>query len=164
MEQYFEITKESSHYKEYFDYLEADEACEKSVKSFLDENGIHTDYYAVFREALYIDDNPDNREKYGNQLMKHSVDGVVAFKKSSKIGRAWNELSIKGAYEPHVSFFFSDSSRSSRTRLFHVGEKLYCSIDCLERSTKVNTPQGFIEMKASEFFKIIEDAENANEN
>ena len=37
MEQYFEITKQSSRYKEYFDYLEADEACRKVVKEFIEE-------------------------------------------------------------------------------------------------------------------------------
>lgn len=34
----------------------------------------------------------------------------------------------------------------------------------MNRSTKVKTPQGFIEMKASEFFKIIEDVENDDED
>ena len=48
MEQYFEITSQSSHYKEYFDYLEADEACRKAVKKFIEENNIHTEHYAVF--------------------------------------------------------------------------------------------------------------------
>lgn len=160
MEQYFEITNESSHYKEYFDYLEADEACRKAVKAFLEENNIHTEYYAIFGEALYIDDNQENRDKYGNQLKKYGEDRTVAFKKTSKIGRAWTESGIKEVHKPHVSFFFVNPSRSSRSRLFHVGEKLYCSIDCMGRSTKVKTPQGFIEMKASEFFKIIEDVEN----
>lgn len=38
MEQYFEITKQSSRYKEYFDYLEADEVCRKAVKKFRPAN------------------------------------------------------------------------------------------------------------------------------
>lgn len=156
MEQYFEITKESAHYKEYFDYLEANEACKKSVKSFFNENNIHTNCHVIFREALYIDDNPENREKYGNQLMKHSIDGVVAFKKKSKIGRAWIKSGIKRVNKLNASSFFAIPSYSStKTRLFHVGEKLYCRINCLERNTKVNTPQGFIEMKASEFLKLL---------
>ena len=50
MEQYFEITKQSSRYKEYFDYLEADEACRKAVKKFIEENNIHTEHYAVLEE------------------------------------------------------------------------------------------------------------------
>ena len=36
--------------------------------------------------------------------------------------------------------------------------------DCMNRSTKVKTPQGFIEMKASEFFKIIEEEENEEQD
>ena len=36
MEQYFEITSQSSHYKEYFDYLEADEACIKALNKFIE--------------------------------------------------------------------------------------------------------------------------------
>lgn len=164
MEQYFEITSQSSRYKEYFDYLEADEACRKAVKKFIEENNIHTEHYAVFGGALWIDNNQENREKYGNQLKKDGDDGLAAFKKTSKIGRAWTGLGIKEVHKPHVSFFFVDPSYSSRTRLFHVGEKLYCSIDCMNRSTKVKTPQGFIEMKASEFFKIIEDVENDDED
>lgn len=163
MEQYFEITNQSSRYKEYFDYLEADEACRKAAKEFLEENNIHTKYYAIFGGALCIDDNQKNRDKYGNQLKKYGENRTVAFKKTSKIGRAWTESGIKGVHKPHVSFFFADASYSTRTRLFHVGEKLYCSIDCMDRSTKVKTPQGFIEMKASEFYKIVEDVENDDE-
>ena len=160
MEQYFEITKESSHYKEYFDYLEADEACEKSVKSFLDENGIHTDYYAISRDKLWIDDTEENRNQFGSQLTKYGEQGLVAFKKTSKIGKKWTMLNVKKVRKPFVPFFFSDVYGKSHSRLFHVVKKLYCSIDCPERDTKVNTPQEFIEMKASEFFKIVEEQED----
>ena len=109
MEQYFEITSQSSHYKEYFDYLEADEACRKAVKKFIEENNIHTEHYAVFGGALWIDNNQENREKYGNQLKKDGDDGLAAFKKTSKIGRAWTGLGIKEV--PIRSLWRSTESR-----------------------------------------------------
>ncbi len=96
MEQYFEITNQSSHYKEYFDYLEADEACRKAVKEFIEENNIHTEHYAVFGGALWIDNNQENREKYGNQLKKDGDDGLAAFKKTNgqNLRYYWNYFNV----------------------------------------------------------------------
>lgn len=97
MEQYFEITKQSSCYKEYFDYLEADEVCRKAVKKFIEENNIHTEHYAVFGGALWIDNNQENREKYGNQLKKDGDDGLAAFKKTSKNRQSVDWIGNKGS-------------------------------------------------------------------
>lgn len=77
---------------------------EKQVKKFIEENNIHTEHYAVFGGALWIDNNQENREKYGNQLKKDGDDGLAAFKKTSKIGRAWTGLGIKEVHKPAVSF------------------------------------------------------------
>jgi len=43
---------------------------------------------------------------------------------------------------------------STSSRLFAIGDKVYCSF---KSEYNFTNPEGFIELKASEFFKIVED-------
>lgn len=158
MEQCFEITKESREYDNYFKYLADKEACREIINRFFNDNNIKSDKYSVGRGKLWILNNPANQEQFGSQLAKDSENGLVAFKKNSQIGRAWSALNVKTPNKPFVPFFFDDGGIGRmNTRLFHVDDRVYCSIECIDYNTKFTTPIGFIEMKVSEFFKVIED-------
>ncbi|WFR64172.1 hypothetical protein P9222_08345 [Paenibacillus amylolyticus] len=56
--------------------------------------------------------------------------------------------------KPYVPFYFRGFGGGRiRSRLFEIDGTVYCSLDPFEG----DPPEGFVEMKASEFFKVIED-------
>ncbi len=158
MEQYFEIPNTSNHYKEYFDWFEKDEKNKMHVKNFFKRFDITTNRYAIYDGKLWIEDCKENRNKFGKQLAVKGKNGVVPFKKTSKIGKAWSALNIQEARKPFVGFFFPQCIGRIRSRLFHVKNKVFCSIECVDYDVQVKNAE-FIEMKASEFFKIVEGEE-----
>ena len=157
MEQYFEITKKSIEYDNYFSYLSDANVCREIVDKFFTDHNIVSDTYSVDGGKLWISDNSVNRVHFESQLSKDSRNGLVAFRKNSHIGRAWNALSVKVPNKPFVPFFFNGGLGRMRTRLFHVNERVYCSIEGVDYDMKFTAPVGFVEMKASEFFKVLED-------
>lgn len=157
MEQYFEITRKSIEYDNYFSYLSDSNVCREIVNQFFSDHNITSDTYSVDCGKLWISDNSANREKYGSQLSKDSRSGLTAFKKNSPIGRAWKALNVEVPNKPYVPFFFNGGLGKIRTRLFHVNDRVYCSIEAVDYDIKFTAPFGFIEMKASEFFKALED-------
>lgn len=158
MEQCFEITKESRAYKEYFNWDANQKEVHTVVNNFFKENSIESKYYYARSELLYIEDNEKNRRQFGGQLVKNGVDGIVSFKKASVLGKAWQALNLNAVSRPYLPIYFAGVAGKTRTRLFHIDDKVYCSIELCSSDMKLETPAGFIEMKASEFFKIIEDA------
>ena len=157
MEQYFEITKESKEYDNYFRYVDDTNIFREIVNNFCNDNNISSDEFGAYDDKFWIVDNSANREQFGSQLAKNSESGMVSFKKNSQIGRAWNKLNVKIPNKPFVPFFFQGGVGRMKTRLFHVNDKVYCSIKCVDFDMKFTAPVGFVEIKASEFFKIIED-------
>jgi hypothetical protein len=62
---------------------------------------------------------------------------------------------------PTVPLYFKTFFGRSRSRLFLYKDNVYCSMQADVDS--IDTPEGFIEMKGSEFFRIIEEADAAQE-
>lgn len=90
-------------------------------------------------------------------MIKKTNDGE--FKKNTEVSKMWVEL-VKdiGHFEkPELLFYFDLIGHRWKERLFHIGEKLYCSI---ESDGEVSTPDFAIEMKASEFYRVIEEEGN----
>ena len=89
--------------------------------------------------------------------MKKTNDGE--FKKNSEVSKMWIGLvkDIENFDKPRLLFYFNLIGHRWKERLFHIGDKLYCSI---ESDGEVSTPDFVIEMKASEFYKVIEEEEN----
>lgn len=163
MEQYFEITKESKHYQEYYDYDAARSRFADAIRKFNEENGINTDGYIIYDGYYWVDATAETVTKFKSQLRKERLQGCCSFRKNSAIGKAFIASGITKPSKPFVPFSFKDiSGFSCRSRLFSFGKKVYCSISCdYETDKKLECPAGFIEMKASEFFKIIEEAKGA---
>lgn len=157
MDQYFEITPESVHHKEYMDYLTDLINEGEAIKQFANENGIE-DY--GFSEKLFLAKTGTNEVKTFEKQLAFSkrIAGYIPFRKNSKIGKAFADLNIKHAQKPFVPFFFKKCGNLMHTRIFEHAGKVYCSIET-DLDEKLDCPKDFIEMKASEFFKIIEEIE-----
>ena len=157
MEQYFEITKDSVYYKEQIKYEEDFRNEKAAVKEFMTTHGIVGSTYMLYKGYFWITDNIENRRKFAGQIRQETYRDYISFKKTSKIGRLFSNSGITRADKPFVPFFFSDCNGRSRTRLFSIEDKVYCSIEQIDCDERLRCPKGFIEMKASDFYKIIED-------
>lgn len=157
MEQFFEITEKSAHYAEYFEYIECKNVERECVKCFMLENDINSTQYLIRNNCLYVE-YENNKDKYKAQFKKGTIAGLVGFKKSSEIGKLFMQCNIKSATKPFVPLFFNNVTGRLHTRLFNIGLHVFCSIDT-EFSDKLSVPVGFKELKATEFWKLVEDEE-----
>lgn len=158
MEKYFEVTSESALWDEYNKYEEAFYINRKKAEEFCVSHNIG-DNFGYLESMLFLKyPSNEDKEKFKGQLCsKSSEDGYVAFKKNSKIGKDWKNKGFKVLYRPFVGSYFQDCLGRTSSRIFKIGDKVYCSFK--NEYDTMETPKGFNEMKASEFFKIIEDNE-----
>lgn len=158
MEKYYMVTEKSSLHKAWFDYKSNVSQVNEFVKNFISENGIETREYYVSDTEIYIVPSEKDVETFGNTLGATLENGLRKFKGNSKIGKAWvkalKDAGLEVLRKPMVILFFRSSGGRFRSRIFDQNGVLYCSIDPAGEHE-----EGFVEMKASEFFKIIEETE-----
>lgn len=160
MEKFFIVTDKSRLKKDYEDYLENSKKVNELAKEFMDAHGFETHHYGVRGDIFFIVPTREDKVNFSNQLYKDSQgNGLVGFKKNSKMGKAWIDLledkKITVQDKPSLPLYFSTFFGRSSSRLFKVKDIVYCSIDA--NTQKIDNPEGFEEIKASEFYKIIEE-------
>lgn len=161
MEKYFEVKQNSDFYKKYFNFVDVSAKLNELFRQFAADNGIETKTYYQTTERLVIE--PTERDKFKFRgLFKQNSD--TDFKKTSGISKRWvalcKEHELQTPRKPNL-LWDSDcriGSYNIGSRLFHIGEKLYGSINN-KCDANIELTDDFIEMKASEFWKIIEDAD-----
>lgn len=158
MERYFTVTEESSLYKDWFDYQKNAADVNAVVKSFMNKHNIGSNKYYAADDAIFIIPTAADNETYKTVLCSPLENGLRKFRTTSKIGKAWvNELkaaNLKVVRKPMVIMYFrSFKGGKYRSRIFDQDGCLYCSIDPVDG----DPPKGFVEMKASEFYKIVEE-------
>lgn len=154
-ENYYEITKESPHYAEWFDYLKADAEQRATMKSFAKEHNINIKAYLIWRDKLWV--IPEENESLSSQFGKEREQGVAPFKKTSVIGKAFAKLNIEIAKKPSVPWFFSNVYGRTQSREFDYDSRVYCQFNSEYEVTEI--PKGFIRIKASEFYEVLGSAE-----
>ncbi|HEY8805698.1 MAG TPA: hypothetical protein VIM42_11455 [Clostridium sp.] len=124
----------------------------------MDKYEIDTHSYYCSNSAFYIVPTEKDLEKFGKILCKPVDNGLMAFKKTSKINKAWVDLleekQIAPTHKPFIQFYFDRGYGKTRNRLFNIGDTVYCSF---EGEHDFSNPEGFEEIKGSEFFKIVEE-------
>lgn len=154
MEKFFIVPKENSLYTTYSNYLDNMAEVNKVVKGFMADHGIEADQYYVNSEYFYIVPTENDKVKFGNCLAKAISNGLQHFKKTSKIGKAWKALKVTVLHKPMLGFYFKSAYGRHRTRIFKVGDTVYCSLEGDYDNIEPN--ETMIEIKASEFHAIIE--------
>lgn len=158
MEKYYIVTSDSLIFKGYMDYREMSEKVNCAFKEFAEEYGFETHEYYQSVQRLHICPTDSDTERFG-KCFKKDTPGL--FKKNTPQARAWvnkcQALGLKTACKPYLGFEFRIYGRS-RSRLFMIKDILYASFgtDC-----DFKDPVGFKEIKASEFFKVIEEYEES---
>ncbi|MNP18938.1 hypothetical protein D3C76_1114440 [compost metagenome] len=161
MERYFIVTEENRLHKDWFDYKENSTRVCEIFKDFKQTVGIEAHGYYVSDDSIYIVPTENDLQAFKSILGAPNNEGLRKFRASSKISKAWVQMlkdaGLKVLRKPMVLLYFRSFGGRYRSRLFDKNGVVYCSID----PAGDETPKGFIEMKASEFYKIIEDAELA---
>ncbi len=164
MEKYFVVTQDSELNKEYWAYRKNKLKVQELVKTFMEKHNINGQFYSPTNSSLYIETTPENTAQFDEFLKNHNENGLRAFKKNSQITKDWlktledNELEI--IHRPTVAWYFDNIFGKVSSRLFDIDNVVYCSIQA--NVTEINCPVGMTEIKASEFFKIIETHEETN--
>lgn len=156
MEKFFEVRKGCNLYNDYFQYLVDSKKMNEAFKEVAEEFEIESHEYYPFNDNLEILPTLKDREKFGKDFKKNSVG---RFKKASLPSKRWVELvkDLKHARKPLLFNYMSIYGKWSE-RLFHIGDKVYASFN-YGYDTDWELPEFAIPMKASEFYKIIEDNE-----
>ena len=159
MEKYFIITPESSIYKKYIDYKEMSEKVNEAFKDFAQACGFETQEYYQSTQHLHICPTESDIEKFGKYFKKNDP-GL--FKKNAPLAKEWVNkcelLKLKSPFKPQLGFEIGVYGKS-RSRLFTIKDVMYGSLDS---DNDFKTPAGLTEIKASEFFKIVEEYEEKN--
>lgn len=157
-DKYFRIKKDCPLYIDYFAH-EADR--KKIANAFIEvrkKYGIESHEFYPSKKCFQIVPTSNDSKKFSDSLKKTSYG---EFKKNSEISKAWIDLAkdIEHMEKPRLIFYFDLLGRHWKERLFDIDGVLYCSI---ESDREVSTPDFAEEMKASEFYKIVEDYEERN--
>ena len=166
MERYFQVTGQSSLYNEYMEYKNNQQVVHSISKEFMNAQGIETNVYANQCDKFYIVPTEKDLDKFGKSLCKSIGEGLMAFKTNSKVGKAWvktlEEKQFKIKNKPYVGFSFRNCMGKNRSRIFAIDSVVYCSFQ--NEHDFDDVPDGFVELKASEFWKIVEDYEGRENN
>ena len=156
MESYF-IVKNETLIEKVKEYESMRKKIDETFMEFSKEFGIETKEYYATPNVLKIVPTAKDRIRFNEQL---KVDGET-FKKYSTMNKAWisicKEKSIKLLHKPtwELARLIDSGIYRFRSRLFNLGDAVYGSF---EADICFNLPQeDFTELKASEFYKAIED-------
>ena len=115
-------------------------------------------------EPWITNDSENDLMKFASQLRKDTYsDGLRLFKKNSEVGKKWMALAseVKPQRKPRLWMYYHFLMGKMKTRLFRIDGTISCSI---ENDGQYEKPDEFREIKASEFFKVIEDYEERKNN
>lgn len=152
---YMTVAPDSALYHDFFAWTEDYEKIMDAYDRMQKKYGIETAKFYPYKDRFAIIPTAADKEKFKSFLLK---DGT-SFKKGCEMSKVWaNEVKeIKFMQKPHPGFYWSEFVGSASSRLFAVGDVLYCSMKT-EYEFR-NAPSWANEIKASEFYKVMEEQE-----
>lgn len=157
MEKYFRIKDECRFKKDYFDYMENSKMLNDFIKEFFDKHDIETSKYYLSEEQLYIVPTESDVYKFDKQLNKPKDQGLRAFKKNSRVNKAFvnklKENDLKILRKPQLWMYIDFLGRMS-TQTFIKNSEIYAKVETDYKF--IYSTEYFEEIKASEYYKIKE--------
>ena len=155
MNRYMEIQKGCRLYEDYFKGIEGQKNAIEVFKKIKDKYGIETSEVYLTKQYFRIHPTKNDFSKFENMMKKTSYG---EFKKNTAISKEWLEAvkEIEQIHKPRLFWYFDLLGHRWKERLFHVSDKVYCSI---ESDGDIPVPGFAKELKASEFYKIVESIE-----
>lgn len=155
MGKYFVVNEDSGLHADYFAWKGNHKKILDAIEKVREEFGIETKQFYLDQKRLHIHPSENDSKKFKDMMKKG---GWGEFKKNSEPSKMWVELvkDILQFKKPQLFYYFDMLGHRWRERLFDIDGKLYGSI---ESDQEVKMPDFVTEIKASEFYKIIEDYE-----
>lgn len=154
----FYIAEEGSKLRgDYLGYVKNQEIVNGIINNFFEMHGIKASEYYANNDYLYIVATEEDKKKFEKQLCKPK-NGLYKFRDNSIISKAWiktlDKNNIKVLSKPRIPFYFDNCCGRSLSRLFQIDGIVYCSFSA---EWDFEPKDRLREIKASEFFKAIED-------
>lgn len=158
MEKFYIVPEGTKLHADYFKWKECEKELMEIAKDIMQSHGMRTTVFAAGRGYFGIDPTPADAEKFAKDLRKNEAHGVRMFKVKSAVLKEWDERTkhIEVMRKPIVCMYFSDPCGKTRYRLFSIDGVVYCSF---ESEFSLEPKEPFLEIKASEFYRAIEEWE-----
>lgn len=151
MKKYF-IVKDEALEKQYEAAMVNEDIMLQAFKQMKEEYGIETHEFYLSRERFTLVYNRADREKFKGQITQSGD-----FRKTSPMNKRWLELlkekGITKVGKPILGFIIQCSAGRQRSQLFKIDGVLYGTFE----AESVTLPDAWVEIKASEYYKILED-------
>lgn len=178
MEKAFKIENNAKYYIDLEKYIDNANQQRKLVDEFLKSKKIEATQYRVGgsgsvnkpfeeynKDEIILDILPTEKDKenFGKMLRKENDYGLCSFKKKSKINKEFQDYCIEtqiiiNLYQPDLRDYLKslDWYKYSRALIKH-DDYWYLKVqsDLLKDD---DVPEGFIEIKLSEFYKVVEES------
>lgn len=161
MEKFFIVTEQSALHKDYYEWKDNLEVTRLIVNEFFNINGIETILYGFMDESICIVPTENDLNKFNKVLGKEVGDKLRPFKGNSKIHKLWvktlSEKGVERKRKPYVPMYFPlHGGGKMFSRIFDIDGIVYCSF---KNDWDFEIPEGMVEIKVSEFWKIVDDYE-----
>jgi len=153
---YMTVSPDSALYHDYFAWTEDYKKIMGAYQRMQDKYGIETTKFYPYNDRFAIIPTVADKEKFKLFFLK---DGI-SFRKGCEMSKVWVQevKDIKFMRKPHPGFYWPEFVGKASSKMFAVGETLYCSIET-EYEFR-SAPSWANEIKASEFYKIMEEQED----
>mgnify|MGYP004560619449 CR=1 FL=1 len=166
MEKFYIVTDQSPLRQQYLDYVESNAKIREFYITFAKKFGIEAEKFAPTETVLGVVPTKHDSDQFAKQFCKNSdgKTGLRFFKLRSAVNKDWvgelKESQIKILRKPSLSWELGIFGKCW-TRLFTHGDTVYAS---LESEKDFKDPAGFLAIPGSQFYKIIEEIEAAEQN
>lgn len=155
MEKFYIVSNDSVLGEKYLEYLEAVNKITDLFRDFAIRNNIHTSLFYPSVTRLWIDPDAEDIKNFANGFIS---DTPGKFKLRNPLNKEWVSLCkenglTEDAHKPYVPFYFTFGCFKCRWRLFDLDNVIYCTFSS---EGDFNAPAGLTEIKASEFYSIME--------
>lgn len=159
MEKFYIVSEASNIYKAQKEHEAFIKKICEVFNGFAETYGIETSQFYPSVERLEIAPTDRDREKFGQYFVKSKSHPEGTFKLLCPMAKDWADRCkkaglTKSVLKPTMFLGSTFGVLKYRARLFEEGGALYCT---MESDTPFNAPEGFEEIKASDFYKRMED-------
>ena len=181
MERCFIVSKESKYYEDTVKFSTIEKNQKEFIKKFFNEKEIEGSTYMVrgsgfmnkpfkdyekSRITFSIEPTEGNLFKFDKMLCKPNRNNLCSFRKNSSLAKEFAQRCVDeqvpiNLWSPKISDYFvslGNGIYGCSSLEFSYNDIMYLKVDG-ERLTAEDTPVGFTEIKASEFYKALEDCE-----
>ena len=155
MDKYFKVNEGCQLHTDYFSWKEDKKKIKEAMQEVCKKFGIEAEQFYMQKNRLHIVPTQNDIKNFSAMMTKNDYG---RFKKTSEPSKMWVELvkDIEHFHKPRLFNYIHFHAHGWSENLFDIDGVVY---GLLKDVYEVNLPNFVVEIKASEFYKIIEDYE-----